>query len=463
MKNRILLINSWIHDFTAFNLWAKPLGLLYVASTLHRFGYNVNMIDCLHNYGRPLKQQPYGTGFFHSQEIEKPSIFKDIPRRYKRYGMSPEEFQNRLKKIPKPLLVCVTSHMTYWYPGVFEVIRMVKTVFPSVPIALGGIYATLCYKHAADNSGADYVIQGAGELEVLKLADNLSGKRRNYSQLRKWLEDEMSPAYELYPKLNAISILTSRGCPFRCTYCASFRFESSFILRNSEKVVSEIERYVATMGVKDIAFYDDALLVNSERHIMPILESLIEKGLPAQYHTPNGLHPRYIDLPLARLLWKVGFKTIRMGFEGTSRIIQQASRYKVNGQELENALYCLREVEDVQNSFARDRYSTWDIGVYILAGLPEQTVDEVVEAMEYVNKLGARIKLAEYSPVPGTEEFKRASKLCPQIENEPLCHNKSTFAIHGMGIDYDTFDEMKSLVKQLNSKLDGSGIKHWSS
>jgi len=105
--------------------------------------------------------------FFFAQEIEKPLIFKDIPRRFKRYGILPDEFLSKLNGLPEPLLVCVTSHMTYWYPGVFETTRVVKKDFPSVPIALEGIYAGLCHKHAKDNSDADYVVKGPGEFKVL--------------------------------------------------------------------------------------------------------------------------------------------------------------------------------------------------------------------------------------------------------------------------------------------------------
>ncbi|HHT9152076.1 MAG TPA: B12-binding domain-containing radical SAM protein [Candidatus Hypogeohydataceae bacterium YC40] len=473
MSPLILLINPWVHDFTAFDLWSKPLGLLYIASTLRHFGYEVHLIDCL-EYRRPAgsplpanrKQKHYGTKHFYSELVEKPSIFKHIPRLFKRYGMPPEEFLGKLNGFvgaqhAVPLLVCVTSYMTYWYPGVFEAISMVKSVFPSVPVVLGGIYASLCYEHAREKSGADYIIQGSGELEVLKLADRLSGEERDYNQVGQWVavgatgRSPLLPAYDLYlPKqygrpagssLQSVSLITSRGCPFRCTYCASFLLGPRFLRRDPKKVVAEIEYYVTKLGIKDIAFYDDALLVDSSTHIVPILEALIKKGLEARYHTPNGLHPRYIDLPLARLLRKAGFKTLRLGFEGTSTDMQRASSHKVNDRELEKALECLWQAG----------YSTEDIGVYILAGLPGQGVGEVAEAMEFVNKLGARIKVAEYSPIPGTVDFQKASALCPQVTYEPLSHNKSTFALVGMGIDYESFEELKSLAKRLNA---GRGV-----
>ena len=310
-SNNILLINPWIHDFAAFDLWAKPLGLLYVGSTLLQFGYDAHLIDCLYNYGYPYKERKFGKKSFYSEQIDKPSIFNNIPRTFKRYGIPRDEFRRRLKDVSTPFMICVTSHMTYWYPGVFEAIGIIKSIFPSVPVVLGGIYATLCHEHAVKNSGADYVIEGAGELEVLKLADNLSGNSRDYGIVRKWVEDEMVPAYELYPELDSVSVITSRGCPYRCSYCASFLFESKFTLRRPEHIVAELESYVKGYGVADIAFFDDALLMDPQRHIIPILELLIKKGICVRLHTPNGVHAKYIDQQLARLLRVSGFRTIR--------------------------------------------------------------------------------------------------------------------------------------------------------
>ena len=61
--------------------------------------------------------------------------------------------------------------------------------------------------------------------------------------------------------------------------------------------------------------------------------------------------------------------------------------------------------------------------------------------------------MTEYSPVPGTEEFRDASRLCPEVVDEPLMQNKSTFATVGMGVDYDTFDNVKAMAKRLNAEL----------
>jgi radical SAM superfamily enzyme YgiQ (UPF0313 family) len=365
--------------------------------------------------------------------------------------------------------------MTYWYTGVFETIRMVKSVFPSVPVVLGGIYATLCYEHAKALSRADYVVKGPGELEVLRLADVIASEAKQSRLLRgfaprndtsrassttttTWdknssevypLEEDIIPAYELYPKPDSVSMLTSRGCPFRCTYCASYLLGPIFKRRRPHNVVEEIEYYVNTLGVKDIAFYDDALLVDPASHIIPILELLIEKDIKARLHTPNGLHARYIDPALARMLWRAGFKTLRLGFESSSPSRQRDSSNKVNNQELKRAIFNLKTAG----------YDPKDIGVYLLIGLPDQSPEEVLEDMHLVHSLGARVKLAEYSPIPGTQEFQRTVRRRPEIEQEPLTHNRVTFPLSDTPEDYRAWERLKTNARFLNSLLDSQPPK----
>ncbi len=118
----ILFVNPWIHDFAAYDFWAKPLGLLILASISRRHEFNVSYIDCLdrfHEYG--TKTDPYarhGRGPYLKGRITKPAGLEHIPRNYSRYGIKPEWFHASLESVPVPDLVLVTSLMTYWYPGV---------------------------------------------------------------------------------------------------------------------------------------------------------------------------------------------------------------------------------------------------------------------------------------------------------------------------------------------------------
>ena len=69
-------------------------------------------------------------------------------------------FREELSKINKPDIILVTSMLTYWYPGVFRAIWLIKEKFNDVPVVLGGIYATLCFEHAKKFSSADYIVKG---------------------------------------------------------------------------------------------------------------------------------------------------------------------------------------------------------------------------------------------------------------------------------------------------------------
>lgn len=100
MAPNVLLITPWIYDFTAFDLWAKPLGLLKIAASLNHVGYSVGLIDCLYQQGFSTKRKRFGANQYHAQEIERPQILNNIPRKYKRFGISHDEFNEQIKKIP---------------------------------------------------------------------------------------------------------------------------------------------------------------------------------------------------------------------------------------------------------------------------------------------------------------------------------------------------------------------------
>ena len=280
----MLLINPWIYDFAAYDFWVKPLGLLYIASVLRKNGFDVYFIDCLdtrhpqmmHKKGiKQATRKKYGAGHFFKENIEKPEMLRGIPRRYSRYGISPELFERELQRIEKPNVILVTSMMTYWYRGVFQVIRLTKKHYPDVPVILGGIYTTLCSDHALQYSGADYYIYGEGEVLVLKKIGELTQRSASYIPNLRDLDSLPYPAFDLMLNHDSLCLLTSRGCPYKCTYCASSLLNSRFRQRDISKVIDEIEYWMDLYPVKDFAFYDDALLYNADERMIPLLTGII--------------------------------------------------------------------------------------------------------------------------------------------------------------------------------------------
>jgi radical SAM superfamily enzyme YgiQ (UPF0313 family) len=439
----LLLINPWIYDFAAYDLWAKPLGLLSLAALLERNGWAIDYIDCLDIHHPALKRlrttgtkrRPDHRGHFYREEIGKPAPLQGIPRRFYRFGLSPEVFSEVLRSLPVPQAVLVTSGMTYWYRGVHEVIGIVKEVFPSVPVILGGIYATLCAEHAERTSGTDFVIQGWGEIQILKLLEELTGVSPFFVPDLDDLNTLPPPAFGLYTHLDYYCVLTSRGCPFHCTYCASHLLNPRFIRRDPACVVNEIATW-EDRGVEDIAFYDDALLADREFAIA-LLQGIEERGSTVRFHTPNGLHARGVTEKVAHLMRQVGFATVRLGLETCSYERQMATGGKVNNDDVQSAVQRLRGAG----------YASQEIGVYILTGLPGQEWEEVAETIRFVKECGARPYLAEYSPLPGTPLWDEAIKISPfDLQGEPLFHNNTILPCRWKGLDWHDLQTLKAMV-----------------
>jgi len=181
-------------------------------------------------------------------------------------------------------------------------------------------------------------------------------------------------------------------------------------------VVNEIEYWTGKYGVNNIAFYDDALLIEPSKHIIPVLKEINKREIHCNFHTPNGLHIKEIDEETASLLFRTGFKTIRLGFETSNEATQLETGGKVDNQAFKDAIEHLK----------RAGYSGEEIGVYIMMGLPGQKVREVEESIAFVKGNGARPMLVEYSPIPHTPLFEKAKRMSQfDVENEPLYHNNS--------------------------------------
>ncbi len=393
-------------------------------------------MDCLDCYSKTKK---YGDGNFFKTRIEKPAPLKLIPRHYGRYGMPEEILLKRLLLLEeKPDLIGITSGMTYWYPGVFKLIEITKNIFKEIPVLLGGIYATLCHDHAQKRSGADIVFKYGNEREALKLISNLT--HTEFRNPNSAFCNISYPAFDLYPHLDYVCIATSRGCPFRCTYCASYLLTDGFHRRDPVGVADEIEYWTTQFQVNNIAFYDDALLIEPTTHFIPMIKEVIKRGVQCHFHAPNALHIRGIDGEVADFLFRCGFKTIRLGFETSIEKNQIETGGKVINEELQRAIRYLK----------RAGYPGEEIGAYIMAGLPGQRVGEVEESIAFVREAGAKPILVEYSPIPHTPLFEEAKKVSPfDLENEPLFHDNTVFPCQWDGF---TLNDLRKLKEDLRRR-----------
>ncbi len=445
----VLLINPWITDFAAFDLWAKPMGLLILASLLKQGGCGVHFIDCLDRHDPLTNRHPdvfpgadkkFGTGKYPKMPLERPGPYAGFPRYFYRHGIHPESMREKLRGAGRPDLVWVTSSMTYWYPGAFEAVGLVREQFPDVPVWLGGIYARLCPRHAAENSGADRVFTG----KIAALPDLIASATGFEVQNRiSWTDFSLQPppALELVPGLEYAPVMTSLGCPFRCPYCASGVLQPEWKRAGPERIYADIARAHALFGITDFAFYDDALLLGAEASLKPALERVVRDRLPVRFHVPNALHIRALSPEWCGLLRASGFRTIRLGLETTAD-----ERNRGWGGKVDTGMF-LRGVENLLAA----GFDGNDIGVYLLCGAPGQTPVEVAEAVETVKRAGVRPRIAEYSPIPGTPMWADAAAGCEfDLEGEPLYHNNTFFACRRPDFTYEDMLALKRVAREVS-------------
>jgi hypothetical protein len=438
----ILLVNPWIHDFAAYDFWAAPLGLLTLGGILREHGARVSYLDCLDRFhpsaaGAPPSSARGGRGPYRKTIIAKPPGLAHIPRNYCRYGVSPDWFRSDLADLDPPDLVLVTSLMTYWYPGVRETIAVVRSVYPEVPVVLGGIYATLYPEHARRTCGADRVAAGPGEDAVLALAAELTGWSPTPRFDSRNLDSLPLPALDLQRRLAHVPLLTSRGCPYACAYCASRYLQPRLLRRSPAAVAAEILHWHKMHSVRDFAFYDDALLVDAENYMVPLLEEILGAGATLRFHTPNALHIREITRDLAGLMFRAGFHTIRLGLETAAFDGRQALDRKVTESEFRRAAAYLMEAG----------FSGSQVGAYLLAGLPGQDFKGIEASIAIVKQAGITPVIAHYTPIPHTPMWRQALAASRyDLEADPIFTNNAIFPCMSESFSWEVLTRLKNLV-----------------
>jgi radical SAM superfamily enzyme YgiQ (UPF0313 family) len=437
----ILCVNPWIHDFAAYDFWSKPLGLLTLAARLRQHRCKVSYVDCLDRFHpRMPPTDPSarcGRGPFLKTRIPKPDVFKDIPRHYCRYGIKPAWLRENLAVLPKPDLVLVTSIMTYWYPGVRETIDVVRDVYGDIPVILGGVYPTLYKEHSLRFSGADRVVGGPGESRLFELIDEFTDYQIESRSDPDWSDAAPYPAFDLQRCINYIPILTSRGCPFSCAYCASHILNPVRMQRDPDQVVAEILFWHERHGVIDFVFYDDALLMDAGNHAHTILEGIVRSQIKIRFHTPNALHIRWIGADTARLMRQSGFTTVRLGLETAGFDDRQELDSKVTATEFGRAVTCLKNAG----------FESHQIGAYLLAGLPGQSLADVEASIKTVKENGITPVVAYYSPIPQTRLWPRAVATSRyDLESDPIFTNNAILPCQKDPFSWETVSYLKNLT-----------------
>jgi hypothetical protein len=347
----------------------RPLGLLKISSYLKKNGHDVDLINCVTDLTSGSNSM-YRMNYIGDRQCGNYNNER-ISLKVYHLGLTYDEFRQTLLTKEKPDKILVTSMFTYNNKPVHRVIDICKEVFPDIELELGGIYATLCYKDAR-KSKADRIQKGK-----LICADSFS-------------EDLDILGY---PADYSIIKVTS-GCPNKCTYCAVHKLEGDKLnFRDPFEVFEEIKDKIKRYNIKKFIFWESNLLFNFKSHFDQILDLIISNKLDIEIDIPEGLQPNLVTQEIANKFVKAGLKNISLPLEVINDDFSKQLNRPSNTAHLSKSITFFRKA------------GLNDIGCFILIGLPNQKLNDILSALRFVWQNNCKPIIMPYTPIPGTDDY----------------------------------------------------------
>jgi radical SAM superfamily enzyme YgiQ (UPF0313 family) len=203
----------------------------------------------------------------------------------------------------------------------------------------------------------------------------------------------MAPHGAFAKRFPVAPIITTRGCPFNCSFCASkCIWQQRLRFRNPIKIVDEIEFLHKKFGVKEFHFEDDNFTANKE-HARNVCKEIIKRKLDIVWACPNGVRIDMLDLELLKIMKKSGCYLLAFGIEsGNQKIVNNMNKH-LN----------LSIVPKILKMAKESGIETW--GFFIL-GLPGETYNSAIQTINFaVKNRFDRAQFCIFTPLPGSDIF----------------------------------------------------------
>jgi anaerobic magnesium-protoporphyrin IX monomethyl ester cyclase len=354
-----------------------PLGLSYIAAVLEKNGVEVKVLDLL------------------VSEYSEEKVCRSMA-----------EF--------RPEVVGVTA-VTMNYPISSNILRLCKTFDENVITVIGGPHVTFCAERTLKEAPwIDIVVRGEGENTMLDIVrgkalpeiEGLVFRKEDGVVVtgdRPWIKnlDELPfPARHLFPLSNyhAFSaggtLITGRGCPFNCIFCAGHRMTGRRVrLRNPKLVVDEMQ-LVQELGFKEIYVEDDLLTLNHV-HVNAICDEILSRGLKLRWNAFSRVDT--VSRELLKKMKQAGCFGLLYGVESGNQEILDRAKKKITLEKVRQAVALAKEM------------GMNPVTSFIL-GLPGETRDTMRQSYDFARQLGTSCGFHVLAPFPGTEVREKAEE-----------------------------------------------------
>ncbi|MBN1482644.1 radical SAM protein [candidate division KSB1 bacterium] len=440
---KFMLIQPPIEDFYTTAIRLYPLGLLYTAAVLQELGHTVEILDCLNP---PKKRQlsiPQDFSYLESYFAHNPYLFKN----YYRFGISDDDIVQRVQHAQADL-IGISSQFTAYFASVAKLATLIKRNF-NVPIFIGGHHATAFPHASAERCRAiDHVLVGPSETSIPRFTSELE---KNSQKTFDW--KYLQPPHGLIQatdykigKRPYISLVTSRGCPFRCQFCSVHNmFGRQIEYRQIQHVVHEMRENYIYRGVRLYNFEDDNLTFN-RRWFLSFLGAIISDPVLADIELTamNGLCYPTLNAQMLALMFKAGFRQINLSFVTRNATLRSRMNRQGSITKLETIIKKAREIG-------------FFVTVYIIIGLPGQTYDEVKESIDYLLNLDVLVGPSIFYIPAGSALYDKLDITDSMRANWNL-YRSSSFAVETRDlnrrqlVELFTYARRQNLAKKLEVK-----------
>jgi len=377
----------------------------------------------------------------------------------------------------KPDILAVSLNMSTSHHFYLVAVKILKALWPDVITVAGGNHATNYARILLLDENTDYIIRGEGEIplaEFIKLYSegkeiNIKGvySKNNISvdelDTAEFIDDldiipfpdwdiiEMESYITGINRIPAVGehhkkqrrmagIITTRGCPFRCTFCSSHTVHGRKVrYRSVQNIIDEIKILHQKYGVTDYFLEDDLCTANKER-AMSLLSELQKLNIKDfELHIPNGLSIKTLDEELMDKLVETGLNIATLAIESGSEYVQKhIIKKQVDLNKAKDIVKYLRKKKIIVSAF-------------FILGFPGETREQMAESVEYAKELDADwYHIFVATPLAGSEMYKEFVEMGAIKELDVDVWTRAFYKERLFDIPYITADELNDIAYRAN-------------
>lgn len=312
----------------------------------------------------------------------------------------------------RPDLIGV-SMTSLFHQNVYAIMQTIKQHFPNIPIVIGGPHiSTMREQVLAECPAIDYGVTLEGDETVVELCQGktpeqikgilyrTSSHEIAYTGDREFIHNLDHIPFPKYGQFELdryvareIGIITSRGCPYSCTFCpVKTTIGRTTRFRSAESIIEEL-LYWHRKAYRDILILDDNFAMKPER-VYAICDAIVQRGLDGfRFRCGNGIRADHVDYALLSRMYEVGFRFVSFGVESANEHILQTIKKGERLEQIEQA---------IQDACAIG----YDVTLFFILGLPGETPQEAENSLRFAQKYPVfDAKFYNLIPFPNTEIY----------------------------------------------------------